>query len=222
VSWTRPVNLEGAFVFLSASFPTPPRAEAYPPARPDEIVDAVTAVTRAVLASGGRLVFGGHPTITPLVLLVAGEMVSFPEAAPGIREEPPVRVYQSRLYMDLITPETWALQERGYGWIEWVDAAPGETPTHNDRSLSDLRERMLHETRPLAGFFIGGMEGIPREREMAASVLGPSFLAFPLPTAGGAAATLPLPPGINDVVAQLLTSRRYPAAVQAALTAMRQ
>jgi hypothetical protein len=220
MSWTEPVDLNGAFVFLSASFPTPPRAEAYPPARPDEINDAVTAVARGILASGGRLVFGGHPTITPLVLLVAGEMAALGDMRGLTGEQPPVLVYQSRLYMHLITEETYALQDRGYGRIEWVDAAPGETPDNNDESMRGLRERMFGETRPLAGFFVGGMEGIPRERETAAVVLGAGFRAFPLPSAGGAAATLTPPLDIGEDIARLLGSRRYPAAVQAALTAI--
>jgi hypothetical protein len=218
MSWTKPVDLNGAFVFLSAGFPTPPRAEAYPPARSDDINDAVTAVARAVLASGGRLVFGGHPTITPLVLLVAGEMASLAAKQPSTEEQPRVLVYQSRLYMDLITTETYALENRGYGRIEWVEPAPGETPDDNAESMRKLRQRMFGETRPLAGFFVGGMEGIPRELQMANAMLGPGFRAFPLPRAGGAAATLKPPPDIGDDIARMLDSRRYPAAVQAALT----
>jgi SLOG cluster3 family len=212
MSWIDPVDLRGAFVFLSASFPKGERAEAFPPASAGEITDAVTAVARGVLASGGRLVFGGHPTITPLVLLVAAEMTTGETSA-----SPPVRVYQSRLYESDITPETWALERRGFGAIEWVDAAPGDTVGDNAGSLALLRHRMLTETRPVAGFFVGGMEGIPHELEVAVSLLGEDFHAWPLPAPGGAAATLPAPDVRDSEVAALVRSRAYPAAVQAGL-----
>jgi hypothetical protein len=65
--------LEGRAVFISASFPSGDRGERFQPYDPAEIADAVTAVARAVFTVGGKLVFGGHPTITPLILFVAEE-----------------------------------------------------------------------------------------------------------------------------------------------------
>ena len=79
------VNLSGSRVFLSASFPTGSRGERYRPYDPAEVADAVTAVVRALFIAGGSLVFGGHPTITPLVLHVAAEH--------GVRDR--VIVYQT-------------------------------------------------------------------------------------------------------------------------------
>ena len=58
-------------VFLSASFPSGKRGTRFEPFDPGAIADAVTAVARAVLVAKGRLLLGGHPTITPLVLTVA-------------------------------------------------------------------------------------------------------------------------------------------------------
>ena len=59
-------------VLLSASFPSGDRGEGVRPYYPDDIAAAASSVTEAVLRSGARLVFGGHPTISPIVLQIAG------------------------------------------------------------------------------------------------------------------------------------------------------
>src|SRR2546423_479046 len=114
MNWTRPFDLDARFVFLSASFPSGDRATRFPAPEAAEIADATTAVVRIVLASGGRVVFGGHPTITPLVLLVAGEMRgSYLGGAERHwpSDEPRVRIYQSEVFADSITEETRRLEE---------------------------------------------------------------------------------------------------------------
>ena len=96
-------------VFLSASFPSGTRRTSFEPFDPGAIADAVTAVVRAVLVAKGRLLFGGHPTITPLVLMVASEL-----DAKGA-----VDVFQSRWFEDQITRETRALQDAGFAAVHW-------------------------------------------------------------------------------------------------------
>ena len=96
-------------VFLSASFPAGKRGTRFEPFDPGAIADAVTAVVRAVLVAKGRLLFGGHPTITPLVLMVASEL-----DAKGA-----VDVFQSRWFEDQITRETRALQDAGFAAVHW-------------------------------------------------------------------------------------------------------
>ena len=66
-------DLHQATVFLSASFPSGERGEKFKPYDPSGIADAVSALARSVFASNGRLLFGGHPTITPLILMIASE-----------------------------------------------------------------------------------------------------------------------------------------------------
>ncbi|MGK7898482.1 MAG: hypothetical protein AB4372_33920, partial [Xenococcus sp. (in: cyanobacteria)] len=59
--------LKGRIIFLSASFPRKDREkdkEFFREYSPDDITDAVNALVRAVLSAGGKLIFGGHPTIT--------------------------------------------------------------------------------------------------------------------------------------------------------------
>lgn len=181
-------------VFLSASFPSGERGSDFKPFDPGAIADAVTAVVRAVLAAEGRLLFGGHPNITPLVLMVASEL-----GAKGA-----VDVFQSRWFEDQITRETRALQERGFGAIHLIP----ERATREE-SLQTMRMAMLGDDRKLiAGVFIGGMEGVLEEYELfhefQPCVPRVSFVA-----PGGAAAKLPIAEA-SDVLGKHVASRHYP------------
>ena len=119
-------------VFLSASYPSGERGIRFEPFDPGAIADAVTAVVRAVLLAKGRLLFGGHPTITPLVLMVASEL----------DVEGAVDVFRSEWFEHQITRETRALEKAGFGAIHWT---PGrETQA---KSLETMREAMLSRDR---------------------------------------------------------------------------
>ena len=207
------VQLDSRFVLLSASFPYGQRATRFPPANPAEVSDAVVAIARAVMAANGRLVFGGHPTISPLVLMVAGEY-----GANGQPER--VSIYQSRLFGPSITNETLALERLGHGRIRWIDALPGESISaglENLGSLERMRRTMLEETQPAAAFFVGGMEGIREEYDLAREIV-PAAALFPLAAPGGASAVLPigreLPAHLRRSLRQ---SRLFPALVHEAL-----
>ena len=183
--------------FLSASFPSGTRGEAFKPFDPGGLSDAVSACARAVLSGGGTLVFGGHPTITPLVLLIAREV--------AVRHR--IVVYQSRWFADDTTPETNQLEQLELGTIRWTRAG-----NDLESSLKALREAMLRESDFLGGVFIGGMEGIFTEFEMFRERFA-GRPALPIVAAGGAASRLvdraaeDLP---EDLVA-LLHTERYPA-----------
>ncbi|MGH8300567.1 MAG: hypothetical protein ACRET5_03775, partial [Steroidobacteraceae bacterium] len=97
--------LRSKAVFLSASFPSGDRGQAFRPYDAEAIADAVVAITRAVLYAGGRLVFGGHPTISPLVLLIAAELDT----------KGRVDIFQTRYFEGQVPPETLELDKRGYG-----------------------------------------------------------------------------------------------------------
>src|SRR5436305_1538123 len=113
-------------------------------------------MARMILASNGRLVFGGHPTITPLVLHVAGDG--------GYRER--VDVYQSEWFRRELPPETLRLQELGFGRIHWTPAEK----TRED-SLLKMRVHMLSKSQPIGAIFIGGMEGIHAEWDLFATLM---------------------------------------------------
>jgi hypothetical protein len=67
-------RLHGVSVFLSASVPTRERQDEYDriPEAPLQIEEAVVCIARAVFVEGGTLVFGAHPSISPLVARVVG------------------------------------------------------------------------------------------------------------------------------------------------------
>src|SRR5262249_59078396 len=56
---------EGDVIFLSASVPI--REGWAEDAQPAEIEEAIVSIARAVFARNGRLLFGGHPSVSPLV-----------------------------------------------------------------------------------------------------------------------------------------------------------
>ena len=147
-------RLRGGFVFLSASFPSPAKsAEFHRTARPFEITDAVIAATRAVLGASGKLVFGAHPTVSPLVLSVAKDFAGeFREA-----EGPAIHIYQTELYRNEIPEETRELESEGLGEIHMIPSVGEDL----EESLDVMRRDMLKRSRPMAGgIFIGGMEGV--------------------------------------------------------------
>lgn len=101
-------NLDQAAIFLSASFPSGERGKRFMPYDASGIANAVSAFARAILCSKGRLLFGGHPTITPLVLMIAREL----------RVKRSVVVFQSEWFRDQQLPENDEMEteELGIAW----------------------------------------------------------------------------------------------------------
>lgn len=199
-------DLHGAAIFLSASFPTgdDPRFEPHDPAA---ISAAVTSVTRAVLLAGGCLVFGAHPTISPLVLLVAGEL----------DRRGAIDIYQSAMFSGRIPPETLRLVELGLGRLRLVDA---DLSGEREPSLALMRRAMLADARLVAGVFVGGMRGIHDEYELFTE-LRPSAARLPLWAPGGAARELrPGPDPVSERLAPVLADERYPAVARAIVAAV--
>lgn len=198
-------SLGGVHVFLSASFPSGDRGREVEPYDADAIADAVTAVVRAVLLSDGKVLFGGHPTITPLVLLIGTEL----------RMQHSVDIFQSRWFEDDVTSETLRLVESEVGEIHWTPRL-----ATLEASLHLMRDEMLAFVRPAAAVFIGGMSGIFEEY----AILGrahPGVLRLPLAGPGGAAARLPtneteLPRRLQGQ----LSSRHYPFAASLVIEAL--
>ncbi len=195
-------HLHGKSIFLSASVPNPARQEKYSrvPDAHIQIDKAVISVSRAVFAAGGTLVFGGHPAISPLVAMVAGEYLPARSIDELIRESPSstiVTIYQSRAFAASLPPETFAMYRAGYASIRWTDAVEGETSELRGtsatspcpKSLLRMRTAMISESLPVTMIGIGGMEGVEEEfslfRELRSHA--PVFL---LRCTGGAAAHL--------------------------------
>jgi hypothetical protein len=185
--------LAGKTVFLSASKPSRDE-ELFPPAVESEIEEGVRCLSRAVFAEGGRLVFGAHPSISPLIVDVATEY--FPPRWENNEEDRPVAIYQSKAFRDVIPAATRALESLGYAHIELTEIQNGE---HYDpglppreqclESLAHMRRRMFDETGPAAMVAIGGMQGVIREARLFLETCGGNVYA--MTTLGGAASRLP-------------------------------
>jgi hypothetical protein len=133
-------------VFLSASIPSPDRHPAYmTTANLVAIREAVCALTLVVVPTS-RLVFGGHPAISPLVHLAADRL-----GAAGR-----VFIYQSSFFQNVIPPSS--LQ---FSHLIWTTAGVDRAS-----SLLRMREQMIASEAFLAGVFIGGMEGVEEEFEL--------------------------------------------------------
>ena len=191
------MSLAGRALFLSASTPSPERDAVFRriPDAQREIERAVVCVARAVFAAGGRLVFGGHPSIAPLVAFVASEFAS--RSTPGT---PPVTVHQLDVYQQRgeIPDATVEMEQLGHARIIWhaTDAherarqwRAGEVKY--PRSLDAMRKKMISDDSIAAMVAIGGMDGVLEEaRLFAEDQKHPRRPIFVLATTGGASALI--------------------------------
>ena len=187
--------LAGRHVFLSASFPSGKRGEEVRPFDAAGIADAVTAVVRAVLLSGGKLLFGGHPTITPLVLMIGTEL----------RVHKAVDIFQSEWFQDQIPEEAWDLMKFDVGTIHWTKRCESI-----EKSLAEMRKQMIEFVWPAGAVFVGGMSGIWVEYELFGS-MRPGVPRIPIAGPGGAAARLPdVGTSVPEALKREMSSRHYP------------
>jgi SLOG cluster3 family len=160
-------------VFLSASVPLPPpyRHEKYF-ATCDSIAirDSIRALVTLVLPEG-RLVFGGHPAITPMIRLLTLEK--------RVQLKSHVFLFQSRFFEKEFPPEV-----REFENLILVDAAGDR-----NASLMKMRETMIGSHDFTAGIFIGGMEGVEVEYELFRK-MHPNKPAYPIASTGAAAKIL--------------------------------
>jgi len=133
------------------------------------IREAVTAVSTVALKRG-ELVFGGHPAISPLVLIVASALDATDR----------VRIYQSEHFRDQIPPESTAFRR-----LVWTP----RVGTDRQASLREMRETMIGGGGFAAAFFIGGMEGVEEEFALFRE-RWPNVPAFPIASTGAAARRL--------------------------------
>ena len=188
-------DLRRATVFLSASFPSGERGESYTPYDASGIADAVSAFARAILGSNGQLLFGGHPTITPLVFMIAREM----------RIQHSLVVFQSAWFRNQKLPEVDEIEREKLGRLVWTP----ETHTRG-HSLRIMRNDMIDLARICVGaLFIGGMEGILDEYNLVKK-RSPEIPCIPVTGPGGAAARLPKAGWDALGLAQIHKSRAYP------------
>jgi hypothetical protein len=156
-------------IFLSASVPDPRRGARFAETADTVAITSAVAGLLHVILGRRRLVWGGHPAITPMIHVIAERY--------RIDYGRWVSLYQSRYFEDEY-PEDNA---RFRNLVE-ID------PVGDDRELSLLamRRRMLSDRRIGAAVFIGGMQGIFQELELLRE-LQPEAVPVPLASTGGAA-----------------------------------
>jgi SLOG cluster3 family len=155
-------------IFLSASVPLPSRNPIY--FRTADVIairDSVRALVMVILERNEKLVFGGHPAITPMI---RQQVLQSRQSVGDI-----VIIYQSRFF-ERSFPE----DNRTFERIVLVDAVRGD----RQASLEALRRAMLSQ-RFQAGIF-GGMEGVEDEYCMFRD-MHPKTPAFPIASTGAAA-----------------------------------
>jgi hypothetical protein len=187
-------------ILLSASVPSEKRSELYRENytkiknAQTQIEEAIIGLARNIFQAGGKIIFGGHPSISPLVAMVATEF----RISKGIENmnrkeshEKPITIFQSKAYAEVIPEETSGLFKLGYSDIIWTDVVAGEKfdPTLSEqsqckKSLRSMREKMMREKID-ALVCMGGMEGVEEEFEMFRE-LHPNKKIYVLKTTGGA------------------------------------
>src|SRR5450631_805214 len=133
-------------VFLSASVPDPRRNPKYFRAGDAAVIGEAVVSLLAVVLPKTKLVFGGHPAITPMVKFVADKLGAFDK----------VRMFQSKYFRDRYVND---LELFGYVETEAV-------PRDREASLIAMRTQMIQSEDFTAAFFIGGMEGVEQEAQL--------------------------------------------------------
>lgn len=152
-------------IFLSASVPT--REPYSSDCRPQEIQAAVNALTQVVLGRK-KLVWGGHPAITPLLWSAA--------QAVGVEYTVAVELFQSKLFQKVLPEEN-----KNFANVKLIDAVGEDV----EASLLAMRKVMFTSAEFEAAVFIGGMHGILDEHKLFTSYW-PNATCIPIAQTGGA------------------------------------
>jgi hypothetical protein len=158
-------------IFLSASVPVVGRGTYFETADPFLIQLAVREFMTLALGRR-RIIWGGHPAITPMVWAVCEDL--------GVNYTDAVVLYQSRFFEELFPEEN-----KYFANVTFVDAVEGD----REASLLAMRRAMLSRSDLEGAVFIGGMEGILAEHALLQE-LHPSAKVFAVPSPGGAARQL--------------------------------
>ncbi len=128
------IDLKNMPVMLSASMPD----ELADSPRAQDLYTAIALFTHEVISAGGRIVFGGHPTITPLV----------GEAVKKLGKTKVVDLYQLRRFEDSAPAEIF--DNEMFSTINWIEGEDDDI----DLELARMRDRMAEEAH--AAVFVGG------------------------------------------------------------------
>lgn len=159
-------------IFLSASIPLPERDEKYfATADVIAIRDSIRALITATIPPS-KIVFGGHPAITPMIRMILRNM--------GVAPRNHITLYQSRYFQDQFPPDNDAFEANVL-----IDAVESD----REASLKKMREAMIESYDFTAAFFIGGMEGVEQEYSLFRAI-HPDKPFYPIASTGAAAKLL--------------------------------
>ena len=187
-------------LLLSASVPSDKRDKRFTKIKNAQIQieEAVIGLSRNIFQAGGKIVFGGHPSISPLVAMVATEYSVNKEIENENRNErgeKRITIFQSKAYEEVIPKETTSLFNLGYSDIIWTEARNGEEfnpkiqkTAQCHKSLEFMRTEMM-KGKIDALVCIGGMEGVELEFALFRE-LHPNKPIFILKSTGGASKIL--------------------------------
>jgi hypothetical protein len=158
-------------VFLSASIPSPERDKKfYDTADIVSIRDAIRALATVVIPRA-HLVWGGHPSITPLIRFVVERM--------NVDCKEHITLYQSLFFKDKFPLDNFAFEN-----IVLI-----ERKSTREESLELMRYKLINDNDFKVGLFIGGMEGVAEEYLMFRE-RHPNALILPVASTGAAAKIL--------------------------------
>lgn len=171
-------------IFLSASIPLKERhPKYYETADIIAIRDAVIALTTIVLPKH-KLVWGGHPSITPIIYYVMGRL--------NLNIQEHVTLYQSKYFEHLFPEDN----------NKFKNIVLTENTGEIQSSILLMRKQMFSENDFSAGIFIGGMNGIEDEFKMLKEY-HPNALLLPLASTGAASLI-----AYNDLLPEKLKDTR--------------
>ncbi len=155
-------------VFLAASIPLPDRdRKFYDTADIIAIRDSVRALATVVIPNA-KLIWGGHPAITPLIRFVLSAMKI------DLKEH--VTLYQSKFFEKSFPKDNF--------FFEDIKLIPANI--NREKSMVDLRNVMIKDNDFKVGIFIGGMEGVIEEFKLFQES-HPNALLLPFASTGAAA-----------------------------------
>ncbi|HMV09413.1 MAG TPA: hypothetical protein PK325_07135 [Cyclobacteriaceae bacterium] len=158
-------------VFLSASIPYPDRdRKFYDTADIISIRDAVRALATVVIPKA-HLVWGGHPSITPLIRFIVERM--------NVNLRNHVTLYQSLFFEEYFPSDNFLFE----------NIVLTERRGNREESLKLMRNKLIGENDFKVGIFIGGMEGI-NDEYLIFKEKHPSALILPIASTGAAASFL--------------------------------
>lgn len=145
----------------------------------ESIKQAIYTLSSTWLRKGGQIIFGGHPTFTPLITEVGRQLL-------GDRSKKYIKIYQSRYF---------ATDATVYAFERLAQVVLTKSTKSQKTSLSNMRKQMITKEKINLVIAVGGrtnedskhLPGIDEEIQLASQIKLPVYL---LGAPGGRAAEL--------------------------------